>query len=100
MAHIQDDCIRNDHVQQIFYNILQVMNMIAAQKLDCIEKIICGLPDRLAQQLLTSCSDQVRCIGNPFLYNKDHIVKNLHLLFTNIPEVTIDEYGSLKSWFR
>jgi hypothetical protein len=25
-------------------------------------------------------------------------MKNLHLLFANIPEVTINDYGSLKSW--
>ena len=34
----------------------------------------------------------------PISSYKDHIVKNLCLLFANIPEVTIDEYGSLKSW--
>jgi hypothetical protein len=29
-----------------------------------------------------------------------YIIKNLRLLFANIPKVTIDNVGSLKSWIR
>jgi hypothetical protein len=35
-----------------------------------------------------------------FLHIKDYIVKNLCLLFDNIPEVTINNYGSLKNWIQ
>jgi hypothetical protein len=59
-----------------------------------------GPHDRPAQQLMTACCDNVRRVGRPFLHNKDFIVKNLRLLFANVPEVTIDEYGSLKNWIN
>jgi hypothetical protein len=51
--------------------------------------------------MLTACCDNVQQVGRcPFLHNKDHIVKNLHLLFANVPEVTVDDYHSLKNWVR
>jgi len=30
----------------------------------------------------------------------NYIIKNLHLLFANVPEVTINDFGSLKSWIQ
>jgi hypothetical protein len=50
--------------------------------------------------MLTACCDTVRRIRHPFLHNKDYIVKNLRLLFANVPEVSINEYGSLKHWIK
>ncbi len=47
-----------------------------------------------------ACCDQACQVGRPFLHNKDFIVKNLQLLFVNIPEVTIDAFGSLKSLIK
>ena len=84
----------------MFYDIPRISNMIAAHQLDFIGKTIRGLFDRPAQQMLTVCCEHVRRVGHPFLHNKDFIVKNLRLLFANIPEVTIDGYGSLKNWIR
>jgi hypothetical protein len=84
----------------MFYDIPCVCNMIAAHQLDFIRKTVCGPSDRPAQQMLTKCCDTVCRIGRPFLHNKDNIVKNLRLLFANVPEVTIDKYGSLKHWIK
>ena len=37
----------------------------------------------------------------PHLHNKDVIgVQNLRLLFAQIPEVVIDDYESVKDWFK
>jgi hypothetical protein len=47
-----------------------------------------------------ACCDNVRPVGCPFLHNKDYIIKNLRLLFVNVPEVTINDFGSLKNWIR
>jgi hypothetical protein len=33
-------------------------------------------------------------------HNKDYIIKNLRLLLANVPEVTINDYGSLKNWIQ
>ena len=55
-------------------------------------------PNRPAQQMLMACCDNVRPMGRPFLHLKDYIIKNLRLLFANVPEVTIDNFGSFKSW--
>ena len=50
--------------------------------------------------MLTACCDNIRPVGRLFLHTKDYIIKNLRLLFANVPEVTIDDFGSLKSWIR
>ena len=57
-------------------------------------------PNKSAQHMLTACCDNTRFVGRPFLHNKDHIVKNLCVLFSEVPEVTIDDFGSLKLWIQ
>ena len=74
--------------------------MIAARQLDFLGKTMRGPHNRPAQQMMTASCDNVHRVGRPFLHNKDFIVKNLCLLFANDPEVTIDEYGSLKNWIN
>ena len=100
VTKMKEERIRNEHVRRMFYDIPRVCNMIAARQLDFIGKVVRGPYDRPAQQMLTACCDQVRRVGRPFLHNKDFIVKNLQLLFANVPEVTIDAFGSLKSWIK
>jgi hypothetical protein len=55
MTKVREDCIRNEHVRRLFYNIPRVSNMIAAHQLDFIGKMIRGPFDRPAQQMLTAC---------------------------------------------
>jgi hypothetical protein len=74
--------------------------MIAARQLDFLGNTMRGPHNRPAQQMMTASCDNVHRVGRPFLHNKDFIVKNLCLLFANDPEVTIDEYGSLKNWIN
>ena len=80
----------------MFYNILCVRNMIAAQQMDFISGAVHAPPDRPAQRMLTACCNNTCLVGRPFLHNKEHIVKNLRLLFSEVPEVTINDFGSLK----
>jgi hypothetical protein len=84
----------------MFYDIPRVGNMIAARQMDFIGKTIRAPSDRPAQQMLTACCNNVRPVECLFLHNKDYIIKNLRLLFANIPEVTIDNFGSLKNWIQ
>jgi hypothetical protein len=74
--------------------------MIAAQQLDFVGKVVQGPHDRPAQQMLTACCNQVRWVRRPFLHNKEFIMKNLQLLFANVPEVTIDAFGLSKVGLR
>ncbi len=100
MTRVPEEGIQNKHVRRMIYNIPCVVNMITARQLDFLGKTVCGPSDRPAQQMLTACCDSVCQIGCPFLHNKDYIVKNLRLLFANVPEVTINKYGSLKHWIK
>ena len=100
ITRVKEERIRNEHVRRMFYDIPRIGNMIAARQMDFIGKIVRASPDRPAQQMLTACCDNIRPVGRPFLHIKDYIIKNLRLLFANVPEVTIDDFGSLKSWIR
>ncbi len=100
MFRVKEEHLHKEHVRRMFYDIPRVGNMIAACQLDFLGKTMRGPPDRPAQQMMTACCNNVCRVGRPFLHNKDHIVKNLRLLFANVPEVTIDEYGSLKNWIN
>jgi hypothetical protein len=84
----------------MFYDIPRTRNMIAARQMKFIGKVVRGPPDRPAQHMLPACCDNTQLTGQPFLHNKDHIVWNLCLLFADIPEVQIDDYGFLSSWIR
>ena len=53
--------------------------MIAAQQMEFIKKIVCAPPSCPAQQMLTACCDNICSM---------YIIKNLRLLFANIPKVT------------
>jgi hypothetical protein len=88
MMKVREYRIRNKHVRQMFYDIPRVSNMIAAHQLVFIGKTIHGPFNRPAQQMLTACCDNIQQVGHPFLHNKDFIVRNLCLLFANVPEVT------------
>jgi hypothetical protein len=100
MFHVKKEKLLNEHVRKMFYGIPRVGNMIAAHQLDFLGKTIRGPHDCPAQQMLTACCNNVHQVGHPFLHNKDYIVKNLRLFFANVPEVTINDYGSLKHWIR
>jgi hypothetical protein len=98
ITRVKEERIQNEHVRRMFYDIPRVGNMIAAWQMDFIRKIMRAPSNRPAQQMLTACCNNIRPVGRPFLHTKDYIIKNLCLLFANIPKVTIDNFGSLKSW--
>ena len=100
MFRVKEEHLHNEHVRRMFYDIPRVGNMIAARQLDFLGKTMRGPHDCPAQQMMTACCDNIRSVGRPFLQNKDFIVKNLRLLFAYVPEVTIDDYGSLKNWIN
>jgi hypothetical protein len=97
MFKVKEERIRNKHVRRMFFDIPQVRNMIAAQQMDFIGSVVRAPHNRPAQRMLTAWCNNTHLVSCPFLHNKDHIVKNLRLLFADVPEVTIDNFGSLKS---
>ncbi len=50
--------------------------------------------------MLTACCQHKCKRRHPYIHNKDVIVRNLRLLFAKIPEVVINDYGSVKDWFK
>jgi hypothetical protein len=100
MFRVKEEQIHNAHIRRMFYDIPHVGNMIAARQLAFLGKTVRGPHNHPAQQMLTACCENVPRVGRPFLHNKDYIVKNLCLLFANVPEVTINDYSSLKNWIQ
>jgi hypothetical protein len=84
----------------MFYDIPCVINMIATRQLGFLGKVVQGPHDSPARWMLTACCQHKRKRKRPYLHNKDVIVQNLQLLFSQIPEVVIDDYGSMKDWFK
>ena len=84
----------------MFYDIPCIQNMIAARQLSVIGKVVRGPYDAPAQRMLTACCQHKQKIGRPYLHNKDIVVWHLRSLFARIPEVVIDDYGSVRDWFR
>ena len=98
--HVQDQHIRNEKVRRMFYDIPCVKNMIAARQLGFLGKIIRGPNNCPACRMLTACCQHKHNQDRPYLHNREVIVRNLQLLFAKVPDVLIDEYGSLKDWFQ
>ncbi len=84
----------------MFYDIPCVVNMIAARQLGFLGKVVQGPHDSPACWMLTACCQHKGKHRYPYLHNKDVIVQNLCLLFAQIPKVVIDDYGSVKDWFK
>jgi hypothetical protein len=74
--------------------------MIAARQLGFLGKVVRGPHDAPACRMLTAYCQHKRKRGRPYLHNKDVIVQNLRLLFARIPKVVINDYGSVKDWFK
>ena len=100
ITQVQEERIRNDKVRRQFYDIPCVTNMVAARQLKFLGKVVRGPHDTPARRMLTACCHHKRKRGRPYLHNKDVIVRNLRLLFARIPEVVIDDYGSVKDWYK
>jgi hypothetical protein len=100
IVQVQESPIRNNKIRQMFYDIPCVVNMTAARQLGFLGKVVQGPHDSPARQMLTACC-QHKCKRRcPYLHNKDIIVQNLCQLFVQIPEVIINNYGSMKDWFK
>ena len=100
ITQVQEDHIRNDKIRRMFYDIPCVNNMIAARQLGFLGKVVRGPHDAPARRMLTACCQHKRKRGRPYLHNKDVIVRNLRLLFVRVPEVVIDDFGSVKDWYK
>jgi hypothetical protein len=99
MTDVKEGQIRNEKVRQMFYDIPCIQNMIAAQQLSFLDKVVQGPYNAPTQCMLTACCQHKWKIGHPYLHNKDIIVQHLQLLFEQIPEVVIDDYRLVRDWF-
>ena len=84
----------------MFYSIPFVRNMIAAQQMDFVGKMIQSPLDRPSRNMITACCNHKRQTGQPQTTGKNFMVENLQLLFCDIPTVHIDRYGSLRNWIH
>ena len=100
ITQVQEERIRNEHVRKLFYDIPRVRNMIAARQLGFIGKVMRGPSHRPSQRMITACCSNRRLPGRPHFHNKDLIVKNLKLLFSQVNDVVIDDKGTLKNWIN
>jgi hypothetical protein len=100
LVQVQEHHICNEKIRQMFYDIPCVVNMIAARQLGFLGKVVQGPHESPARWMLTACCQHKRKCKCPYLHSKDVIVQNLRPLFAQIPEVVIDNYGSVKDWFK
>jgi hypothetical protein len=59
MMQVKAEWIHNEHVQQMFYDIPRVGNMIAARQHDFLGKTVHRPHNPPAQQMLTACCDNI-----------------------------------------
>jgi hypothetical protein len=100
MTKGQEQCLCNGKVRDMFYSIPCVRNMIVARQMDFVGKMIRGPPDRPSRNMITACCDHKHQVGWPQTTGKNLMVKNLRLLFQDIPTFQINRHGSLRSWIH
>jgi hypothetical protein len=100
ITQVQKKRIRNDKIRRLFYGIPCVINMIAAQQLGLLGKVVRGPHDTPARCMLTACFQHKCKRVRPYCHNKDVIVQNVRCLFAQIPKVVNDDYGFMKDWFK
>ena len=84
----------------MFYSIPCVRNMIAARQMDFVGEMISGPPDHPSRNMIMACCDHKHQVGWPQTMGKNFMIKNLRLLFQDIPTVQIDRHGSRCSWIH
>ena len=100
ITQVKEEKIRNERVRTKFYEIPRVRNMIAARQMDFFGKLVQGPWERPAKRMITACCSNKRLQGRPHFHNKDALVKNLKLLFSQVNEVYIDDCGTVKNWIK
>ena len=70
ISNVQEDRIRNKRVQEMFYSIPCVRNMIAAHQADFIGKMIQGPPNRPLHNMITACCNHKWQVGRPQMTGK------------------------------
>jgi hypothetical protein len=86
LAKVQEQWLRNDIVQEMFYSIPCIRKMIAAWQMDFFGKMIRGLPDCPSHNMITACCNHKRQVGRPQTTGKNFMVENLRLLFHDHPD--------------
>ena len=84
MRHVIEHQIKNEHVCEMFFNILTIRNQIAFRQLTYIGKIFRRESTHILTRLLTAWCDHPRKVGRPLLTNKQCIVRNIQIF---IPEL-------------
>ncbi len=100
MTKVRKQRLHSNKVRKMFNSIPCVRNMIAAQQMDFVGKMVRGPPDRPSRNMITACCDHKHRVGRPQMTGKNFMVENLCLLFQDVPTVQIDRYGSLRSWIH
>ena len=97
---VQEQRLHNSKVGDMFYSIPCVRNMIAAGQMDFVGRMTIGPLDRPSCNMIMVCCDHNRWVGRPQAMGKNFMVKNVCLLFQDIPTIHIDRYGFLCSWIH
>jgi hypothetical protein len=84
MTKVREQRLHNGKVRQMFYSIPCVRNMIAAQQMDFIGKMIHGPPNRPSCNMITACCNQKLHVGRPQTTGKNFMVENFRLLLQDV----------------
>ena len=77
ISQVKEEHIKNVFVQQKFYDIPRVRNMIAARQMRFIGKVVRGPWSRPAKRMLTACCANIRLAQRPNFHNKCLLVSKL-----------------------
>jgi hypothetical protein len=79
-----------------------IRNISAARQTDFIGKMMCGPPDWLSRNMITSCCDHKRRVGRraATINGEKNHGWELTLLFWDVNTVHINHFGSLQDWIN
>jgi hypothetical protein len=99
LYEMEDRAITKEDHYTLFDNFTRVEELIDTRRMNLIGKIIRDKVSSSPRQILIAFVSNPRPRGRPLTNNRDSIIESLQRLFEDIPEIHIDEKGSLKNWY-
>ena len=96
---MEDRAITKEDHYTLFDNFPRVEALIDTRRMNLLGKIIRDKVSSPPRQMLIAFVSNPRGRGRPLTNNRDSTIESLQRLFKDIPEIHIDEKGSLKDWY-
>ena len=100
MTNVKEERITNKQLRERFNDIPSVQTLVDIRTMGFLGTIVRANIDHPPRQILIAFIPNTRHVGRPLKSNKESMWESLQRLMNDVPEICIDDQGSLKDWYN